>query len=189
MKKILAFILAAMMMLSFAACGNSEPAENEGETAENEVEIASALELLETVWNSLGEDQKFPVMGGDYDALVDGAPGVVANADFMMSNLYVPEAEIANVTDAASLMHGMMANNFTCGAFRVSDSAAFAEAMHASFAETQWLCGVPEKMVIATVGSEYVVAMFGAGDALNPIEAKLTEAYPATVVVYNEAIA
>lgn len=193
MKKILAFILAAIMMLSFAACGNDEPAaENtEENTEENvtEVTVGSALEILETVWAAFGDNEKFPVMGGDYDALVDGAPGVVASTDFMVGNLYIPEAEAAKVTEAASLMHGMMANSFTCGAYKVDDSAAFAEAMYEAYSNTQWLCGVPEKMLIATVGDNYVVAMFGANDALNPFEEKLVAAYPGAEVVHSEAIA
>ena len=86
MKKILAFLLAAVMMLSFAACGNSEPAEGEN-GGETEVSVASALEIIEKVWAEFGEDEKFFAMGGDMENMVDGAPGTVTNADFMTSTL------------------------------------------------------------------------------------------------------
>ena len=184
MKKILAFILAAMIVLSFAACGNNEEpsAENETET----VTVGSALEILETIWGQFGEDEKFFTMGGDYDNMVDSAPGVVSNADFLAGVLYVP-AE-TEVLEAASLVHGMNLNNFTAGAYKVADAAAFAETMKASIAGVQWICGMPEKLVIATLGNEYALVMFGVNDAVNPFEEKLAAAYPAAEIVCSEAI-
>ena len=68
MKKILAFVLAAVMMLSFAACGSNEPAE--GENGGAEVTVGSALEIIEKVWAEFGEDEKFFAMGGDMENMV-----------------------------------------------------------------------------------------------------------------------
>ena len=198
MKKLLAIMLVVLLVLAFAACGK-EPAdvENEnGNVIENEtvndvpeVNVGSALEILETVWNSFGEDEKFFTMGGDYENMVDNAPGAVSGADFITGVLLVPEDEAANVAEAASLVHAMNLNNFTCGAFKVTDAAAFAETMHTAIANTQWICGMPEKMVIATLGNEYAVVMFGINDAVNPFEEKLAAAYPEANFVYSEAIA
>ncbi|MBR2640375.1 MAG: hypothetical protein IKL18_08365 [Oscillospiraceae bacterium] len=185
MKKILAFVLAMIMMLSFAACGNSEPAE--GENGGAEVTVGSALEILETVWGEFGEDEKFFAMGGDYDNMVDGAPGTVTNADYISGVLLVPAG--TEVIEAAGLVHGMNLNSFTAGAFKVADAAAFAETMHEAIASAQWMCGFPDKMVIATFGSEYVVAAFGINDAINPFEEKLSAVYPEAEIVYSEAIA
>ena len=187
MKKILALVLAMIMVLSFAACGNNVPAE--GETENTEVTVGSALEILETVWGKFGEDEKFFAMGGDYDNMVDNAPGAVTNADFITGVLLVPADASSEIVEAASLVHAMNLNSFTCGAFKVADAAAFAETMHEAIASNQWMCGFPDKMVIATIGNEYVVAAFGVNDAINPFEAKFVEAYPAATVVYSEAIA
>ncbi|MBR2042484.1 MAG: hypothetical protein IJ945_08975 [Oscillospiraceae bacterium] len=185
MKKFLALVLAMIMVLSFAACGNNEEPseENNAET----VTVGSALEVLETVWAEFGEDEKFFAMGGDYDNMVDGAPGAVSNADFLAGVLYVP-AE-TEVSEAAALVHGMNLNNFTAGAYKVADAAAFAETMKSSIAGVQWICGMPEKLVIATLGSEYAVVVFGVNDAVNPFEEKLVSAYPAAEIVCSEAIA
>lgn len=192
MKKLIALLLALTMVFAMAAC---TPANNE-ETTTTPVETttepapvaASALEILETVWGQFGDGEKFPTMGGDYEAIVDGAPGAVTDTGFMNGTLLVPEAELTNVAEAASLVHGMMLNNFTCGAFKVADAAAFAEVMHTAIANNPWMCGMPEKMVIATIGDEYVVAMFGVNGAVNPFETKLTAAYPTANVVYSETI-
>ena len=188
MKKLIAMLLALTCVFGLVACGGN--ADTTPETTEATViKPASALEVLEKTWAAVADDNKFPVMGGDFENIVDGAPGAYSLTDEgLSSTLLIPEAEIANVDEAASLVHGMMLNNFTCGAFKVADAAAFAETMHGVISTNPWMCGMPEKMVIATIGAEYVVAMFGVNDAVNPFEEKLVAAYPDAVIVYSEAI-
>ena len=193
MKKIIALLLALVMTASMAACA---PAANNGETTTAPVEtttepavtIASALEILETVWGQFGDDEKFFVMGGDFDNMVDGAPGKASNTDFLTGNLIVPADQTANITDAASLIHAMNANTFTCAAYAVADANAFATAMQTAIQGNQWMCGFPEKLVIAEVGG-YVVVMFGHSDAVTPFQTKLTAAYPTTQILVDEPIA
>ncbi|MBO5869025.1 MAG: hypothetical protein J6Q54_08960 [Oscillospiraceae bacterium] len=195
MKKIIALLLALATVFAFAACGNN--ASTTPTTTEAKVEVPeSALVILETVWNSYAEEEKFFAMGGSYDEdetknnMVDGAPGKydLAN-EGMTTSLMAPADQLANITDAASLMNGMMANHFTGAAFRVTDAAAFAEAMHTSIASAQWICGQPEKLLVVIVGGEYVVAAFGLADQLDNFASKLSAAYPDAEVKYNEAIA
>ncbi len=208
MKKLIALLLALVMVIGLVACGNNnetpvEPENNENvQTPENNEtpEVpeqpvvtgpATALELLETVWGLYGEDEKFPVFGGDGLNMVDGAPGAYTDMEALQSQLLVPVEEQAKVTEIASLFHGMMLNNFSCGAFKLAegvDAAAFADTMYAAVTGNQWMCGFPEKVMIATLG-DCVVMVFGLNDAVNPFEAKLTEAYPDAVVKYSEALA
>ena len=193
MKKIIAMLLSLTVVASMAAC---TPAVNNNETTTAPVETttepapvaASALEILETVWGQFGDDEKFFAMGGDFDAMVDGAPGKVTNTDFMSGNLIVPAEQVANITDAAALTHGMNANTFTGAAYAVADANAFATAMQTAIQGNQWICGFPEKLLIAEVGG-YVVVVFGHGDAVTPFKTKLTAAYPTTNVLVDEAIA
>lgn len=189
MKKFVSVLLVAVMMLSMAACAGNSGA---GETEAPQVEVpASALEILENIWAAFGEDEKFFVMGGDYNNPVDNAPGAVdvTATDYLSFTLLVPETEVAGVTEAASMMHGMMANNFTCGVFRVADAAAFAETMHTAIANNPWICGMPEKMTVAVIGGEYVLVAFGINDAMNPFDTHLAEVYADAQIVYSEAIA
>ncbi len=198
MKKIIALLLALTMLVAFAGCNNTNaPETTEGTkpvetttapTTEAAPVAASALEILETVWAQFGEDEKFFVMGGDFDAIVDGAPGKVTNTDFMSSNLIVPAEQVAGITDAAALTHGMNANTFTGAAYAVADAQAFATAMQTAIQGNRWMCGFPEKLVIAEVGG-YVVVLFGHGDAVTPFQTKLTAAYPTTNILVDEAIA
>ena len=164
-KKILAILLAVTMILALAACGKeATPVETEPQ-----VEVpGSALEILETVWALYGDDEKFPVMGGDMVNMVDGAPGAygLEDAESLTYQLLVPAEEIANIDQAASLFHGMMLNNFTFGAYHVTgDVAAFVEAMHTAITGNRWMCGFPEKLVIISVG-DYVVSAFGNGELI-----------------------
>ena len=74
MKKLTALVLAALLTLSLAACGkdNASPGNDQSPAA------SSALNLLETVWNTYGEDEKFAAVGGDFSEanMKEDAPGV-----------------------------------------------------------------------------------------------------------------
>ena len=186
MKKLIALLLVMVMAMGLIACGNNA---NTADTTEGAKGPASALELLETVWAAHAEDEKFFSMGGDVNNMVDNAPGKYDLADEgLSSTLLIPQEEIANVDEVASLVHGMMLNNFTCGAYHVTgDVKAFAEAMNTAITNNQWMCGMPEKMLVAIVG-EYVVATFGLESVITTFEGKLTAAYPSTEIAYSAAI-
>ena len=188
MKKIIAMLLVLTVAVGLVACGNN------GSTAATTTEAvaqgpATALEILETVWAGYAETDKFPVMGGDFNHIVDGAPGKYDLADEgLTTTLLVPAEQVANIDDAASVVNAMMLNNFTCGAFHVTgDVKAFADAMNTAITTNRWMCGMPEKMLVATIG-EYVVFAFGLNDFMTTFEAKLTAAYPAAEMAYNAAI-
>ena len=88
-------------------------------------------------------------------------------------------------------MHMMNANTFTCGAFRLKDAAdadAVCTAIHDGLNSKQWMCGLPDKMVIAKV-SGCIVSVYGAEDLVNTFRDKLTAAYENAEIVYDEAIA
>ena len=204
MKKLIALLLALVLVMGLVACGNKTPetpvidepatdAPTETPTTEAPAPVgpASALELLETVWALYTDDDKFPVFGGDGLNMVDGAPGAYTDMEGLESQLLVPADKQADVTEIASLFHGMMLNNFSCGAFKLAegvDAAAFADVMKEAVTNNRWMCGFPEKYMIAVVG-DCVVMVFGLNDAVNPFEAKLVEAYPDAEVKYSEALA
>ena len=207
MKKIIAMLLAVMLVASMAACGNNAaeatvatteattPA-TESTAADNTAEDvvpASALEVLETVWNSYADDDKFAVFGGNQNenAVMD-APGAfdVADTEGLTYLLLVPEDQIANIDGAASMVHLMNGNNFTCGVFHVTgDVQAFAAAMKAAINGNRWMCGMPEQMFITVIGGEYVLVSYGVGDAMNPFQAKVAAAYPGAKQFCAEALA
>lgn len=190
MKKIIAMLLVLTMAIGLVACGNNGGGETTAATTEALEVPGSALEILETVWNSYGEEEKFFAMGGDMNNMVDNAPGKYDVADEgMTATLLVPAEQLSIVDDAASLVHGMMVNHFTAGVFHVTgDVDAFIEAMYKAISENRWMCGMPEKMTIVVIGGEYVVAAFGLTDIMDNFETKLSAAYPQMELKYSEAI-
>ena len=183
MKKMITLALAVLMVGSMVACGGNKDAAGAGFDAD------SATAVLETVWASYGEDEKFAIMGGDYDNNIADAPAKFnhENAEYMDSMLAIPAEAAGMVDDAASMIHMMNANTFTASACHLaqSDEAAFVEAVKNSVMNRQWLCGFPEKLVIVSDANGYVVTAFGNGEAIETFKTKLTEMGGTVVVEEN----
>jgi len=201
MKKLISLLLVLTMVAAMAVGCASTPAATDAPTdapteAPTEPPVvlpASSLEVMEKIWAQYGDDEKFPVMGGNIEDVVDGAPGNydMAYAENLPFNLLVPADQLANVTEAATMIHMMNANTFTGGVVKLADgvdAAAFATTMRDAIQNNQWMCGFPEKLVVATIGDTYVVIAFGVNDAMNPFQAKLTAVYPEAVIAYDEAV-
>ena len=193
MKKLISLLLVLAMALSvLAGCGTTPAGEADNGGAEVAAP-ASALEVLENIWAQYGEDEMFPVIGGNMEAPVDGAPGNydMAYVENLPFNLVVPHTELANVTEAATMIHMMNANTFTSAVLHLNegeDVAAFAANAKECIMSAQWMCGFPEKLVIADMGGNYLLIAYGLNDAINPFEAKLAEAYADANVICSEAI-
>ena len=189
MKKFTAIALIAVLMLTLlVGCGKTEPAE----TVPAQQLPASALEILETVWADYADDEKFPVVGGNIEANIMDAPGAVdmAYAGHLNYNLLVPEDKTANVAEAASMIHMMNANSFTCGVFKLTgiSAADFGAAMKDAVLNNQWMCGFPDSLLIGSFGDTYVLVAFGINDAMTPFESHLTTVYPGMETIANEPI-
>ena len=113
MKKIISILLAAAMVLAFAACGN-----NSGSNGGNDAAVTDPLEVLNKVWSALPEDYKFPAAGGDNNNAVEDKPGKfdISDADNLDYMLSFPADSTTLIDSAASISHMMNMNTFTCGA-------------------------------------------------------------------------
>ena len=153
MKKILALILASLMLVACVACGNNQnndttdpvvtdapetnapetdaPATDAPETDAPEVEAPaaeSALEILTKVWASYAEADKFMAAGGFGDDMNwEGAGKIPTDNEEALGaaqSYFVMTAEnVAMIEEMAHLMHGMNANTFTAGAFTLKADA------------------------------------------------------------------
>ena len=198
MKKMISALLALVMVLSLTACGaKNEPAET--------VQIESALSVLENTWAKFPEDEQFYVYGGDMETHTQKmeqdetyqmpvGPGAydMTYGENLPYILLIPAEQIANVDEAATMIHGMLANNFTSGVVHLAegtDVAAFTAAVHEAIKTNPWMCGFPEKELIADLGGNYVLIAFGVNDAMNPFQTHFVEAYPSAQIVYNDNLA
>lgn len=200
MKKLIAMMLALTLILGLAACGTTGANDKE-----NMPVPASALEILETIWNAYGETDKFPISGGNPEYHAQQfeinenyePPMVPLNYDLqyaegLTSTMLISAENLQKVDQAATMSNRMLANNFSCGAFHLTDgtdTAAFAKAVRDAVKNNQWLCGMPETLVIASFGGGYLLIAYGVNDAMTPFQSYLTQAYPGAQILYKEAIA
>ncbi len=224
MKKILALILALVMIMSFAACGktpaedpnvvdpgNEPAAPGEGpemdmpavmpEATDTDLPMvdlpatstdipdadSQALNILNTVWSTYAEDEKFAAMGGDYSNNVMDAPGAcsLSAAEDLDALFGLPTSSISSVTAAASLMHMMNANTFTSACYELAegtDVAAFAQSAKDNILARQWMCGFPEILIIVEVEG-CVVTAFGNGEIVQLFKDKLSSSFSCNVLV------
>lgn len=193
MKKIFAIVMAAAMALSMlAGCGSENPQETTVPTTAPAEVAASPLEILETVWGLYTEEERFPSTGGEISETLTEGPG--AYTQLTEDNSYVllvPADQLGNVKEAASLMHMMNSNTFTCGAYRLSDGVSgesFGEAMKDAIQNNQWMCGFPDKLLIESVGDSFLVVAFGHEEIMDTFKTHLEEAYPMSQVLAEEPI-
>ena len=154
--------------------------------------VDDALTILNAIWNTYSDEEKFPAAGGDSEHAVDGAPGSfdVSNADSLSYQLTFPADDASLIDSAASLVHMMNLNTFTCGAFHVADAnnvARLADDLRTTIQAKHWMCGFPDKLVIVTVGQS-VFSVYGNEELVNTFRDKLLTSYPTAAAVYDEAI-
>lgn len=193
MKKRIVLLICGMMILSLFGCGKKEDVTETPAPEAATVDVADATELLTNVWGTYTEAELFPIGGGDYENVVMDAPGKydVSKAEEMDSVLGLPQSNAAMIDDAASMMHMMNANTFTCGAYHLTDASkqqAFADALKENIMNRQWMCGFPDTLLIASVGDEYVVSAFGNAEIMETFKTKLTAQYEAAEVMYEESL-
>ena len=154
--------------------------------------VDDALTILNAIWNTYSDEEKFPAAGGDSEHAVDGAPGSfdASNADSLSYLLTFPADDVSLIDSAASLVHMMNLNTFTCGAFHVADAnnvARLADDLRTTIQAKRWMCGFPDKLVIVTVGQS-VFSVYGNEELVNTFRDKLLASYPTAAAVYDEAI-
>ncbi len=179
-------------------------AATEPETTAAAVELEGAVAILSAIWNEMGEANQFPVVGGDNayhlaqmekdeTYVMPSTPGKfdLAQSEELTYTMLVPTEEQSNITDAATMIHMMNSNNFSSGVYTVGAEVAanFAAAMKSAVLGNQWMCGMPETLLIAVIDSENVLVVWGVNDAMTLFVPAFEAVYPNAQVIVNEAIA
>ncbi len=188
MKKIIAFLMAALLIFGLCACGEKAPTTT----------IKDPAELLNNVWVKFTGEEVFMTYGGDGGAdgmsFAQNAAGSysLANAEALESQFAFPAAEVSKIESAATMMHGMMINNFAAGAYKVIDynnTEALATSVKEGLASMRWMCGQPDKYVIYTVDDLYVVAVYGSTMNVDNFKTHIVEAYPQAKLFVEASVA
>ncbi len=211
MKKTFSLLLAVMLiLLSLAACMPSDPVTTPstqnttsgptvGSTSpSNNTDPAgtaqtSTAAVLAKIWNSYGEDERFSVYGGSLEQAVTDGPGdlTLSGAEELSSRYFLTQELVGKLTEAASMVHLMNNNIFTSFALKLTPGASvsdFAQNLRSSIQSNQWICGQPDKLLMAQVEQSTIVIAFGSSDLMDTFKGKLTAAYSGAAVLYDEAI-
>jgi len=208
MKKIIAVLMVTLLIFSLAACGGKteDKTTTEAKVADNTLadkdtvyEDTIPLDILTTLYGaySTADELYFPAGGGDMlteETTNWEGPAKVGlegdAVDYLTNTLHFPADSISKVNDAASLMHLMNGNIFTAGAYNaanVEDIDTLVTEIKAGIDSAQWMCGSPEKVLIAKVG-DTVLACYGNTQLIDDFGAKITANYSFAEIVVNEAI-
>jgi hypothetical protein len=242
MKKLMALLLAALLLALFVACGmtaddgkipgdgdptnegnpddthntdnsNNNNNNNNGNNGNNgnnnntdsgankeenttPPSYQNAHELLAHIWATYGAEERFPATGGDYNNVVENAPGAfdlthadaAANIDSLLS---FPSEQLSNIDNAASLIHSMNTNILTCGAFHVTDQSkvqACADSIKNHIMTKQFICGSPEKLIVLHVPGNYLIVLYGAADVTGMFAQKTMALIPDTAVLVEQPL-
>lgn len=221
MKKIIALTLALVMLtMSFVSCtGNGDEtteapettvAPEAPETTAEETEAVvvlpytNAVELLNIIfekYNATATDEtKLYVCGGNVNNFdtcnPEGPAAFVAldNEDYNQ-NLGIPAAEADKIASAASMFNMMNPNTFNCFTVQLKDGVdadAFVSTLKDSILARQWICGSPEKLVIAKAPGNCIIAVWGVvefGGIVNPVAQSFGTSVEGAQIVVEENIA
>ncbi|MBR6651483.1 MAG: hypothetical protein IKL36_08775 [Clostridia bacterium] len=217
MKKFITLMLAAAMMLTLASCAsdkndgaettdpettvedttvgeeNEEIVEDEETEAKDEVPATGAAAVVGKIWGAYAEEEKFPCGGGDSENMNFEGPAAfdITKTEELDGTLGLPADLAGSLESAASFMHMMNANTFTGACYELvegTDVAAFAETLKTNILARQWMCGIPETLVIINVDGEFVISAFGADDIIQTLKTNTTAQYASATVVVETAV-
>ena len=210
MKKKIALLLLTVMTISLVGCGEkdntngNDNAVNDGQVVEDStlgdttnnegIETAEgATGILQTIWASYEEENRFAAGGGDSHNMVMDEPGAfdITNTEELDATLGFPTDYVDKIDDAASLLHMTNANTLTSGVFHVTDAEnvnTIADALKENIMNRQWLCGFPETLIIVVIDDNYVLSAFGNGEVIETFKNKTTSAFENATVLYEESL-
>lgn len=214
MKKLLVTLLLASMAVVFVGCKDSTVEEGPSDVVIEEDESDSMSEeesgnsttgeenvgietdnacvsILADIWNAYAEDEKFAVMGGDFDNIVNDAPGAVNinNTEHMGASLQIPGSITGDVDEGAALTHALNANTFTSASLHLKDAAnadTFIGTLKDGIVNTNWMCGFPDTLVVYLVKDEYVVYAYGKADIIDTFKSKVSDVYGEDAILFAE---
>ena len=211
MKKKIALLLLTVMTMSLIGCGGKDTTDGDDDATNNDtvvednvaddttdntdsnVSAEDAVGVLNAIWATYEDENKFTAGGGDSQNMVMDEPGAfdITNTEELNATLGFPTEYADKIDDAASLMHMMNANTFTGGVYHVTnaeDVTAVADALKENIMNRQWMCGFPETLIIVVIDDNYVLSAFGNGEIIENFKNKTTSAFENSTVLYEEGL-
>lgn len=173
-------------------------------TAAPELAYGNALELLEIIFEKYNaaatEETKLYVCGGNVNNFEttnpEGPAAFVAleNEDYN-ANLGFPAANADKIASAASMFNMMNANTFNCYTIQFTDGTdvdAMITALKDNILARQWICGSPEKLVIAKAPGNCIIVVWGVvefGGIVDPVAQSFATSVEGASIVVEHSFA
>ena len=173
--------------------GTNDSTGNSGGSTSGNLTDATPVEILGQIWDAFDEGERFPAYGGPALYAVENAPGMLdmANTDEITANYMLPTEYLSSVESGASLFHGMNMRIFTSAAFQLKDGTdldLMSEALRDSMQNQRWICGTPDRILIASAGNGILLMAYGGTEPMELFEEKLTSVYPDADILFDEAV-
>jgi len=212
-KKILYIAIAAIVVIAVVlaivfAGGNNKDNNNTTTTTTTQkpVELAykDSLELLNKVLTSYNasaaEEAMLYVAGGNpdnFDTVSFDSPAKFVALEDSSYNFHLgyPESELPKLEDASSMYNMMNANIFNCYALKLTsttDVNALADTLKNNILARQWVCGMPEKLIIVSCPGNYLVVIWGVvadGGIVVPVADSIVANIEGASIIVDVAIA
>lgn len=171
----------------------TEPSQTQPGPSEPTAGQTGSTGILEKIWEEYAAGERFAAYGGTVEHAVSDAPGDldVNNTEELTNKYLIPEDLQPQVKEAASLVHMMNSNIFTGAVVKLSDEAeeeAFAKSWRDMIKQNHWICGQPDRLLIADLGDDHLLMVFGSKEAVDLFEEKLAAVYPDADMLYEDAI-
>lgn len=192
MKKTVTLFLVGMMILTLFGCGNKQ---GSSESKENETsKYTTSLEVLQAVLEVYKEEDLFAIYGGNQENAIMDAPGTfdISKTEELENTLGLPESQISNIDDAASMVHMMNANTFTSAAYHLKegiDINNFADTAKSNILGKTWMCGQPDTLLIINVDGSYVITAYGEVEIMETFKTNVLSAISSAKVIVEVSIA
>jgi hypothetical protein len=214
-KTIISALALALLVLTLASCAGMGAGETgtteagaQSTQAKTEAEkpaYSDALGLLGIIYEKYNsaqtsEEARLAVGGGNVNNFETCNPegpaafSPLAPEDYDQ-NLGIPVSETDKIASAASMFNMMNANTFTCYTVQLKEGAdvdAFINATKENVLARRWICGSPEKLVIAKAPGRCVIAMWGvveSGGLINPVAESFARSVPGSEIVVEHSFA
>ena len=183
-RKIVLLLFVLWIVSNCVACGSAQTNNKEEHsqvTESEEIKIVDATDILLKVWMEF-DASNLDVMGGHYSDPAMGAPAKydLSQTVDLVQMYCVPEIQIAEIDDAATLIDLYNAARFTASAFHlknVENQQNFIEEMQSQMNQNEWHGEVPEKFLVVGITDEYVVAVYGREELVTEFEKILKNFY------------
>lgn len=184
---------------------DTTPVVEDTTTAAPELAYNNAAELLQIIFDKYNsaqatDDTKLYVCGGNvnnFETVNPEAPAAfvaLENEDYNQ-NLGFPTAEADKIVSAASMFNMMNANTFTCYTIQLTEGTdidAMVNTLKDNILARQWICGQPEKLVIAKAPGNYLIVVWGVvefGGIVDPVAQSFATSVEGAAIVVEQAIA